>query len=203
MSGHPVLGLTGHGNERLKVIETEGCPVAPFPRLILERSREGRCEERSLLAGVLPDRRLDVPTSQLVRRFLVGSHLVSSFVELKLALAQEEESQRTDHGGNTRQSRGRRAGEDQAAGVTVLLARAVRLAGASRSATAGGDATMRRQCDAGRADIARNDWRYLFIFTCWLTLFHRVGNESATTFFARLYTFHLDSIFCRTFIHQS
>jgi len=34
-------------------------------------------------------------------------------------------------------SRRRRAGEDQAAGVTVKLARAVRLAGASRLATAG------------------------------------------------------------------
>ena len=33
--------------------------------------------------------------------------------------------------------RSRRAGEDKAAGVTVLMARAVRLAGASRSATGG------------------------------------------------------------------
>jgi hypothetical protein len=39
-----------------------------------------------------------------------------------------------------RRGRGRcrRAGEDEAAGVTDSLARAVRLAGASRSATAGG-----------------------------------------------------------------
>ena len=36
------------------------------------------------------------------------------------------------------EGRRRRAGEEQAAGVTVLLARAVRLAGASRSANAGG-----------------------------------------------------------------
>jgi len=30
----------------------------------------------------LPDRRFDVATSQRVRGFVVGSHLVSSFVEL-------------------------------------------------------------------------------------------------------------------------
>ena len=35
------------------------------------------------------------------------------------------------------EGRRRRAGEEQAAGVTVLLARAVRLAGASRSVTVG------------------------------------------------------------------
>ena len=55
-------------------------------------------EERTLLAAILPDRRFDVAASQRVRGFVVGSHLVSSFVEMKLALAQEEESQRTVHG---------------------------------------------------------------------------------------------------------
>ena len=39
-------------------------------------------------------------------------------------------------------------GEEQAAGVTVLLARAVRLAGASRSATAGGDNKNTMGCGA-------------------------------------------------------
>ena len=56
---------------------------------------------------VLPDRRFDVAASQPVRGFVVGSHLVSSFVEIKLALSQEEESQRTVHRGVCR----RRAGE--------------------------------------------------------------------------------------------
>ena len=71
--------------------------------LILERPREGRCEERTLLADILPDRRFDAAASQRVRGFVVGSHLVSSFVEVKLALSQEEESQCTFHGGNVRQ----------------------------------------------------------------------------------------------------
>ena len=99
---------------------------------------EGRSEEGTLVAGVLPDRGFDVAASQRVRRLFVGSHLVSSFVEMKLALSREEESQGTFHGGNLRQSRSRRGGEKQAAGVTVKLARVVRLAGDSRSANAGG-----------------------------------------------------------------
>ncbi len=52
----------------LQVVETERSAVLPFTGLILERPGEGRGEERSLLAGVLPDRRLDVPTSQCVCR---------------------------------------------------------------------------------------------------------------------------------------
>lgn len=84
MSGHPVLGLTGHGDQRLQVIETERGPITPSPRLILERPGEGRGEERSPLAGVLPDRRLDVPTSQRVGRLFgllfFGRYLVSSLV---------------------------------------------------------------------------------------------------------------------------
>ena len=69
---------------------------------------------------------------------MVGSHLVSSFVEMKLALSQEEESQCTFPEETRNRGRRRRAGEGQAAGVTVELARAVRLEGASRSAIAGG-----------------------------------------------------------------
>jgi hypothetical protein len=52
---------------------------------------------------ILPDRRFDVAASQPVRGFVVGSHFVSSFVEMKLALSQKEESQRAVHEGNMRQ----------------------------------------------------------------------------------------------------
>jgi hypothetical protein len=45
----------------------------------------------------------NVAASQRVRGFVVGSHLVSSLVEMKLALSQEEERQRAVHGGNLRQ----------------------------------------------------------------------------------------------------
>jgi hypothetical protein len=66
-----------------------------------------------------------------VSGFFVGSHLVSSFVEMKLALSQAEESQCTFQGGNRKKARCGRSGEDQAARVTVELARAVRLGGVS------------------------------------------------------------------------
>ena len=95
VSGHPLLGLTRDHEKRLKVIETEGGSIAPLPGLILERPREGRGEERTFPAGILPDRRLDAAASQRSRGFVVRSHLVSSFVEMKLALSQEDESQRT------------------------------------------------------------------------------------------------------------
>jgi hypothetical protein len=45
--------------------------------------------------------------------------------------------------------RGRRAGEEEAAGVTVLLARAVRLVGESRSASAGGYRNNTMGCIGG------------------------------------------------------
>ncbi len=77
MSGHPFLGLTRNGEQRLKVIETERCSVAPCSGLSLERPGEGRCEERTFLAAVLPDGGLDVAASQRVRGFfVVGSHLL-------------------------------------------------------------------------------------------------------------------------------
>ena len=41
---------------------------------------------QSLLGGILPDRRFGVAISQRDRGLFVGSHLVSLFVELKLAL---------------------------------------------------------------------------------------------------------------------
>jgi hypothetical protein len=63
MSGNPILGVTRHGEQGLKVVETERSPVAPRPGLILERAGEGRREERTLLADILPDRRFDVAAS--------------------------------------------------------------------------------------------------------------------------------------------
>ena len=67
VSGNPLICLTRDCNKGFEVIETERSPVAPGPGLILERAREGRCEERTLLADILPDRGLDVAASQLVR----------------------------------------------------------------------------------------------------------------------------------------
>ena len=72
MSGDPLLCLKGDIHERLEVTETERGAVAPGAGLILEGSGEGRREERALLTDVLPDRRLDVPTSQRGRRAFVG-----------------------------------------------------------------------------------------------------------------------------------
>ncbi len=62
VSGHPLL--------RLEVIESEGATVAPGPELILEWPRESRCEERALLTDILPDRGLDVATSQRGHRLI-------------------------------------------------------------------------------------------------------------------------------------
>lgn len=64
MSGHPLLGLKRHIHQCLQVIEPERGPIAPHPGLILQRAGEGRGEEGTLLAGALPDRRLDVAASQ-------------------------------------------------------------------------------------------------------------------------------------------
>ncbi|MBY0247491.1 MAG: hypothetical protein K2Q17_07475 [Nitrospiraceae bacterium] len=137
MSGNPLLGVTRDTDKGFEVIEIERSPVAPCSGLILERAGEGRCEEQIILADILPDRRFDVAGSQRVRGFVVGSHLVL-FVEMKLALSQEEESQPTVHIGNLRQGLSPACREGQATGVTLELARAVRLIGDSRSATDGG-----------------------------------------------------------------
>ena len=81
-------------------------------------------EERTFLTDILPDGRFDVAASQRIRGFVVRSHLVSSFVEMKLALSQEEESQRTVHGGNVRQGpllacrRGTSGGSDSGTGAS-------------------------------------------------------------------------------------
>lgn len=77
VSGYPLLRVTGDVHEGLEIIQTERGAVVPGTGLILEQRREGRCEERSVLAHVLPHRRLDVSTSQ--RRCLsfgrdVGRH---------------------------------------------------------------------------------------------------------------------------------
>ena len=68
MSGHPLLGLASKREQGLKVIQAERGPIAPCAGLIFEWAREGRCEERTLLAAILPDRRFDVAASELVRR---------------------------------------------------------------------------------------------------------------------------------------
>ena len=78
MSGDPLVSLKRHVHQGLKVVETEGRPIAPRAGLVLKRAGEGRREERTLLAAVLPDRRLDVAASQRVSGFfVVGSHLGS------------------------------------------------------------------------------------------------------------------------------
>ena len=71
MSGNPLMCLTRDSDKGFEVIETERSPVAPCAGLILERAREGRCEERSLLADILPDRRFDITASQRVRGLFV------------------------------------------------------------------------------------------------------------------------------------
>ena len=63
MSCNPLLGVTRNSEKGLKVIETERGPIAPRAGLILEWAGEGRCEERTFLADILPDRRLDVAAS--------------------------------------------------------------------------------------------------------------------------------------------
>lgn len=83
----------------------------------------------------------------------VGSQLVSSFIEMNLALSQEEESQCTVHRGNTRQRSSPACQRGIRAGVPVLLARAVRRAGASRSALAGG---LQQNLDGIRREESRS-----------------------------------------------
>ena len=67
MSGDPLLVVTRDSEKRLKVIETERGPIAPRSGLVLEWAGEGRREERTFLADILPDRRFDVAASQRVR----------------------------------------------------------------------------------------------------------------------------------------
>lgn len=42
VSGDPFLGVTCHGEQGFKVIETERSPIAPRAGLVLERAGEGR-----------------------------------------------------------------------------------------------------------------------------------------------------------------
>ena len=63
MSCNPLRRVTRDDDKSLKVIQTERGPIALRPGLILEWTREGRCEERTFLADILPDRRLDVAAS--------------------------------------------------------------------------------------------------------------------------------------------
>jgi hypothetical protein len=106
VSGDPLLRLKGHIHERLQVVETERGAVTPGTGLVLERPRKGGCEERALLADILPDRGLDIPTSQRRCRsfkLLVDRHGVSSLCEMKVTLSRKEERHRTGHRGNMRQ----------------------------------------------------------------------------------------------------
>lgn len=64
LSNHSLLCLEGDIHQRLQVIETEGGAVVPGTGLILEGPRECRGEEWALLTDILPDRGLDVATSQ-------------------------------------------------------------------------------------------------------------------------------------------
>ena len=59
-----LLRLTGDIQQRLQIIEPERGALAPGAGLIFERARERRGKERPILAGILPDCRLDVATSQ-------------------------------------------------------------------------------------------------------------------------------------------
>ena len=49
------MSLKRHVHQGLKVVETEGCPIAPRAGLVLERAGEGRREERAVLTDILPD----------------------------------------------------------------------------------------------------------------------------------------------------
>ena len=64
MNGNLVLRLADAGEKGLKVIETERSPITPRAGLILEWAGEGRREERTLLAAILPDRGSDVAATQ-------------------------------------------------------------------------------------------------------------------------------------------
>ena len=44
MSGDPLLGFVRDDEQGLKIIETEGSPIAPRAGLVLEWAGEGRCE---------------------------------------------------------------------------------------------------------------------------------------------------------------
>jgi len=61
-SGNPLLGLTRDVDKGFEVIETERSAIEPRSGLILERPREGRCEERfsltfcQIVALMLPHR---------------------------------------------------------------------------------------------------------------------------------------------------
>ena len=148
MSSDPLLRLKGDIHERLKVIETKRGAIAPGAGLIFEWARKGRREERALLAHILPDRGLDVPTSQCGGRsfgLLIGRHLVSSLCDVKVTLSREEERHRPVHRRNRRQRPEPTDRREPRNMSDRLLARAVRLAGMSRSAVAGGGQTHANQ----------------------------------------------------------
>lgn len=71
----PLLGLMRDGHKGSEVTDPERGPVAPHAGLIFERVGEGRREERTFLAEILPDRCFDVAALTLVPRFGVAESL--------------------------------------------------------------------------------------------------------------------------------
>lgn len=120
----PQLSLTGHGDERLKVIQAERGALAPFSRLILN----GRGKV------VAKNHPFSLVFSQIVALIFIHRSWFAGFLlfvaislppwlEMKLALAQAEESQGTFRGRNTRQRpwpasrRGPSSGSDSLTGA--------------------------------------------------------------------------------------
>ena len=114
MSGNPLLRFQRDVHEGFEVMKTERRPMAPRAGRIPERAGKGGREERTVGAGVLPDRRFDVAASQRVCGCLLVAILFPPLFEMKVALSQEKESQRTFQGGNTRGEGDRPAGIEPA-----------------------------------------------------------------------------------------
>ena len=109
---------------------------------------KSRGEERSVSHSTFSQIvALMIPRRSVVVGFLLVAILFPPLFAMKLALSPKEESQRTFQGG-TKQRPWPACREDEAAGVTVLLARAVRLEG-----VAGRPATTKRPTTSKRVGI--------------------------------------------------
>ena len=71
----PLLGLTRDGHKGSEFTDLERGSIAPHAGLIFERVGEGRREERTFLAEILPDRCFDVAALTLVPGFGVAESL--------------------------------------------------------------------------------------------------------------------------------
>ena len=124
MSGDPLLRFIRDGEQCLEVIQTERGTIAPArPSLydllkVVEKNGPFLLVFSQLVA-------LTISRRSVVAGLLLVAILFPPLFEMKLALSQEEESQCTFQGGNRGKGRRGRAGEEEAAGVTVKLARAV------------------------------------------------------------------------------